>query len=379
MASYLETEVEGMGFKINSDWLTGVETSGTMNDCIKLNLNIRTGNQVLYLLEEFKAADATELYNHLVNMPWEEWINENGYICITSNVTNPTIDNELFANVKCKDAIVDRISSKKMVRPDSGPERNCTVVHLHWKEDEVSIYMDSSGETLAKHGYRKIPGLAPMQENLAAAVIMATGWKADSHFVNPMCGSGTLAIEAAMMGLNRFPGLLRTNYGFMHVKGYDDSVYLAERNLLHEKSKKTLDFKIIASDISETAIEAARKNAEVAGVAHLINFDICDFSETNIPEGKGIVVFNPEYGERLGEFDHLEIVYKGMGDFMKQRCKGYYGYILTASPNLAKKVGLAAKRKIPFYNSVLDCRLLEYELYDGTRRKVVGEELSPES
>lgn len=369
MSSYLSEEVHGLGFTVTEHWSTGVSIEGSLNDCIKLNMNIRTGNQVLWLWSEAVATNADDLYKHALQLNWEDLLDVDGYISITSNVQNDTIDNNLYANVKLKDAIVDRFREKTEMRPNSGPERNKTVVHLFWKDSEASIYLDTSGETLSKHQYRKQPGLAPMQENLAAATIMATKWDRNSNFVNPMCGSGTLAIEAAMMALNRIPGLLRSNYGFMHIKGFDEEYYEQLRREARLAVKKTIDFEIIASDLDPIALHAAKSNAKTAGVDLHITFRKEDFRETPCPSGKGVVMFNPEYGERLGEYEELETIYKAMGDYLKKEAKGYFGYIFTASPNLAKKVGLKAERKIEFFNSKLECRLLEYELYDGTRRE----------
>ena len=255
------------------------------------------------------------------------------------------------------------------MRPNSGSDANKTVIHLYWKDSEADIFIDTSGETLAKHGYRKIPGKAPMLEALAASTIMSTQWDQKSPFVNPMCGSGTLAIEAALLATNRRPGLYRMNYGFMHIIGYDEQVFFAERRILKDQVVKNPDFQIIATDLSADAIEVSQRNAKTAGVDGLIQFEVCDFADTQVPQsGKGVVVFNPEYGERLGVHSKLEETYKRMGDFMKKECKGYFGYIFTGNPDLAKKIGLKADRKIEFYNGKLDCRMLEYELYDGSRR-----------
>ena len=208
-----------------------------------------------------------------------------------------------------------------------------------------------------------------MLEALATSVIMATNWDKNSTFINPMCGSGTLAIEAALLATDKSPGFFRMNYGFMHLMGYDEQVFFQERRKLKDKGRKELNFKIIATDISADAIEVSRKNAKTAGVEHLIDFAVCDFAETEVPELPGVVVFNPEYGERLGTHSKLEATYKRVGDFMKQQCKGYRGYIFTGNPDLAKKIGLSAKRRIEFYNGKLDCRLLEYELYEGSKRE----------
>lgn len=368
MSKYLSEEVHSLGYTIMEEWSTGVAIEGSLNDCIRLNMNIRTGNQVLWEISDGMAKNANELYEHALKLPWENIIDVDGYLCITSNVQNSTIDNNLFANVKLKDAIVDRFRHKTDKRPNSGPERNKTVIHLFWKDDQVNIYIDTSGETLSKHQYRKQPGLAPMQENLAAATIMASKWDRKSNFINPMCGSGTIAIEAAMIALNRIPGLLRSNYGFMHVLGYDEEYYEGLRKEARLSVKKSIDFQIIASDLDPIALHAAKSNAKTAGVDQHITFRLEDFRETPCPDGKGVVMFNPEYGERLGDYEELEQIYKAMGDYMKKEAKGYFGYIFTASPNLAKKVGLKAERKIEFFNSKLECRLLEYELYDGSRR-----------
>jgi len=154
----------------------------------------------------------------------------------------------------------------------------------------------------------------------------------------------------------------------MHIMGYDEQVFFVERRKLKDKSKKETGFKIIATDISDDAIDIAQKNAKTAGVEHLIDFAVCDFADTEVPAEAGIVMFNPEYGERLGVHTKLEITYKRIGDFLKQKCLGYRGYVFTGNPDLAKKIGLRAARKIEFYNGKLDCRLFEYELYEGTKR-----------
>jgi len=255
------------------------------------------------------------------------------------------------------------------MRPDSGPDKNRTVIYIYWKDNHVSVYLDTSGESLSKHGYRKIPFLAPMQESLASALILSSKWDKNSHFINPMCGSGTLAIEAALIAADRANGLLRTNYGFMHIKGYDETVYQQERKKAKEKVKRKLPFKIVATDNAPKAIEAAKQNAMTAGVDHLIEFNVCDFAETEIPDGNGVVIINPPYGDRIGEEDELEFMYTGIGDFFKRKCKGYIGYVFTGNPSLAKKIGLKTKRRMEFYNAKIECRLLEFELYEGSRKK----------
>ena len=368
LSSYLAKEVEELGFCVDKVFPTGLSLEGNLNDCIKLNLNLCCASQALYQLKEFEANDPDALYANLIDFPWEKILPGNGYFSITSNVNTPSINNSMYANLRVKDAIVDRIREKNGKRPLTGAALLGAVIHLYWKNKEACVFIDSSGNSLGRHGYRKIPGAAPMLEALASAAIYATGWDKASPFVNPMCGSGTLAIEAAMMATKRKPGLFRSNYAFMHLKGYEEKIYQREREQLERQIISRPGLRIIATDHSKPAIENAKKNAVAAGVFDLIQFSICDFAETPVPKGlEGIVFLNPEYGERLGNPDRLEDTYKRIGDFLKKECGGYLGYVFTGNLELAKKIGLKAKRRIEFFTSVIDCRLLEYELYSGTR------------
>jgi putative N6-adenine-specific DNA methylase len=367
LAPYLAKEVQELGFEPEETFVTGVSLIGTLNDCIRLNLNLRCASQVLYSLGQFDAENADDIYENVVRYPWEDLLK--GYFSVTSNVMNDTINNSMYANLRVKDAIVDRIREATGNRPATGSELSGAVIHLFWKNETAEVFIDTSGDSLARHGYRKIPGKAPMLEALAAATILATNWDRQSPFVNPMCGSGTLAIEAALIATNQRPGLFRTNYAFMHLEGYDETVYENEMSQLDKQIKDLDGLQIIATDYDAQAIENAKKNAVAAGVAKMIEFRKCDFADTEVPQGTGgIMMINPEYGERLGEQTELESTYARIGDFMKQKCKGYHGYIFTGNMELAKKIGLKAKRRIEFYNSKIDCRLLEYELYEGSRK-----------
>ncbi len=377
LAPYVAQEVAELGFTVEEVFVTGVRLHATINDCIKLNLNLRCASQVLYSLKHFDAVNADDVYKNLVSYPWETIIPDKGYFSVTSNVLNDTINNNMFANLRVKDAIVDRMREKTGTRPSTGAELTGAVIHLFWKNDQAEVFVDTSGDSLGRHGYRKIPGRAPMLEALASATILATRWDRVSPFVNPMCGSGTVAIEAALIATNTRPGLFRLNYAFMHLKGYDEQVYHDEMARLDKQIIDIPGLKIIATDYSEVAIGNARKNALAAGVADLITFAVCDFEATEVPEGgKGVMFMNPEYGERLGNETELEATYARIGDFMKKKCGGYFGYIFTGNLELAKKIGLKAKRRIEFYTSIIDCRLMEYELYEGSRR-MVREETPP--
>ena len=364
---FLKEEILSLGLPVLAQNVAGVETEGTMEDAMRLNLFLRTGQRVLFLISKLRARNPDELYTGLSRIAWEEMISPEEYLCVTSAVDNPTVRDSRFANQRCKDAIVDRIKRKLGRRPDSGPQRGRAVVDLYWKGDLCLVYLDTSGEPLYRRGYRKIPLQAPMQETLAAAVVLATGWRGGGNFINPMCGSGTLAIEAALIALSRAPGLLRGNFGFMHFKGFNENSWKA---ILRQASRgrKSWEGKLVATDVNPEAIRASRQNAAAAGVETLIDFSVGDFSETPIPEGGGVVILNPEYGERMGKIEELAETYERIGDFFKKKCQGYKGYIFTGNPGLAKKVGLKAGRRVPFFNGAIECRLLEYDLYEGSRR-----------
>jgi putative N6-adenine-specific DNA methylase len=314
------------------------------------------------------------LYSETTSLPWEQIISPAEYVCVIGRIETPTIENTMFANLKIKDAIVDRIMQKTGARPNSGKERGNVVVQAYWKNDKCWIYLNTSGQKVSDRNYRKIPCAAPLRESLAAAIILTTGYDGSQPLICPMCGSGTLAIEGALIASHRVPGLMRSNYAFMHTLLYDEPAWQQMRTEAGKQSKKRgkAEFKparIIATDNNPEAVRSAQRNAMTAGVDHLIDFKVCDFAETPIePEADGIIVMNPEYGMRLGELKELEETYGRIGDFFKQKCAGYTGYIFTGNAQLGKKVGLRTSRKIPFYNANIECRLLKYEMYRGTRK-----------
>ena len=366
---YLKQELGSLGLRWTGESSGGVSLPGGMREAMFLNLHLRIAHHVFILLGEFRASNTDELYLGVCKVRWEDYIPEDGYVCVYSIVDTPEVNDSRFVNLKCKDAIVDRIRDKSGKRPDSGPARDRTVVHLYWKGERCSIYLDTSGETLAKRSYRKVPLEAPMKENLAAAVVLASGFAPGTHFINPMCGSGTLAIEAALLALRHASGALRENFGFMHVRGFDRRLWEGMKREAHGMEREAVGGKIIATDIDRAAVEAARVNARNAGVDRFIEIFACDFRETPIPEGTGVVVLNPEYGVRMGKESRLEEVYTGIGDFFKAKCSGYRGYVFSGNLDLLKRVGLRTSKRLTFHNGEIECRLHEYDLYLGTKRQ----------
>lgn len=364
----LAREVSGLGMAVLRETRSAVETEGTLSDAMRLNLCLRTGHRVLIFLKEFPASSPEELYDRVKEIPWEDFLDEEGYFTVTSTLSDAPVGDSRFANLKCKDAVADRMTLRRGRRPDSGSRRSGAVVHLRWTGGTGEIFLDTSGEPLSRRSYRRIPLAAPMQETLAAAVVLTTNWTGQDHLVNPMCGSGTLAIEAALIGMDRAPGLLRNRFAFMHLREFRKEVWASIRREASGRKKK-LTGRIIATDIDPSAVEAARKNAATAGVEHLLETGVCEFAETEIPPERGVVILNPGYGERLGDIPGLETVYAAIGDFFKNKCQGYRGYVFTGNTGLAKRIGLKTSRRIPFYNGPIECRLLEFELYSGSRRR----------
>lgn len=368
LAGLLGEELKALGFAIESTDSTGVEVKGRMADAMRITLLSRTAYHVLQRFGDIYAKDVETIYQSALGLPWERVIPADGYVSVVS-ATRPGPDrNTMFINMRLKDAIVDRLNKVHGRRPDSGPSIDRTVVHIYWGEDKCRISLDLAGRKLSDRGYRQIPCRAPMRETIAAGVLMEAGYGGSRPLVIPMCGSGTLAIEGALLATGRAPGLLRANFGLKHLCTFDEKAWdderLAAKKLRHKKNPAL----IIASDIDPDAVQASRRNAITAGVDHLIEFHTCDFADTPMPDTPGTIILHGEYGQRLGSETDLPGTYRRMGDFLKQSCAGWNAHIFTAR-ELAGEIGLKASRRVPFENGSIDCRLLRFELYAGTRER----------
>ena len=364
--SVLADEVRALGLPVRATFDTAVESEGVWADGLRLCLELRTAHRILLGWRPFQANSPEELYRSLTALPWEDILFPDGYVCITSFADHPSIRDPRFATLKIKDALVDRMVKACGRRPDSGPDREHAVVHVHWEGGRGHVYFDLSGQPLNRRGYRLEPMGAPMIETLAAACVLHSPFRGDGAFVNPMCGSGTLAIEAALLATQRAPALTRRNFGFMHLRPFREVEW---KNLRKDAQAgiRPAPARILASDHNPDAVAAARRNAEAAGVLNDITFSTCDFRETELPPPPGVVMLNPEYGHRMGDETDLAADYKALGDFLKQKANGYWGYVFTGNLRLAKSVGLRSKRRLTLFNAQLECRLLEFELYAGTR------------
>ena len=382
LSQWTEKEVRKLGYETVEVTENTVVVRGDMRDVMKLNLQLRTAHRVLVPLLRTTCRNIRDLYESVKSIDWENLLEADGYFSVSSIVHNYTIRDTRIPSLYTKDAIVDRMREKCQRRPDSGGENRGAAVFVYWEKDEAIIYLDTSGEPLSKRGYRKIPGSAPMQETLAAACIMAMGWDARKPFLSPMCGSGTPAIEAVMMAMNKAPGSLKGHFAFQSIKGYasiipgESAPRVAPRQrtgaspeqiwkeivLEAKDQEKTTNLpKIVATDISPEAVENAHSNAIAAGVAPYIEFKACDFADTPIPQEVGSIFFNPEYGIRLGDPKELAPVYERIGTFLNEKCPGWTGALITGNPDLSKLVNLYYRNRVPFFNGPIDCRLFIYE------------------
>ena len=395
LSRWTEVEVREMGYEPVEVTENTVVVRGAMRDVMRLNLWLRTAHRVLVPLLRTTCRNIRDLYEAVRSIDWENHLEPDGYFSVSSIVHNLTVRDTRIPSLYTKDAIADRMREKCQRRPDSGGENRGAAVFVYWEKNEAIVYLDTSGEPLSKRGYRRIPGSAPMQETLAAACIMATGWDRKSPFLSPMCGSGTPAIEAVLMAMNRAPGALKGHFAFQSLKGYaniipgESAPNVAPRQrtgaspeqiwkeiVLEAKARETTDSlpRIVATDISPEAVENAHTNAIAAGVAPYIEFAACDFADTPVPESSGVVFFNPEYGIRLGDPAELAPIYERIGTFLNEKCRGWTGALITGNPDLARLVNLYYKTRIPFYNGPIDCRLFLYEGCELKGQNVNGHE-----
>ena len=375
LSPWLAQEIEALGYDVEAKDHTGVELKGRLEDAMKLVLNLRTAYHVLQRFGDIYANDPDELYEKASGLPWERVNPGRGYVSVISALPKNSQHNSMFVNMRLKDAIVDRLNRVHGYRPDSGPDTSRTVVHLYWNGDHGRISLDMAGRKLSDRGYRKIPMIAPMRESIAAAVLLEAGYNGSQPLVVPMCGSGTIAIEAALIASGRPPGLLRSNFGLMHLDTFDSSLWEDQRRIAKSIRNKTQPAPIIVSDINPMAVDAARKNAITAGVDHLLDFHVCDFADSPMPPARtepGIIILHGEYGERLGDRDELEATYRRVGDYLKQECGGWDSYVFTDREH-AGSIGLKTAKRTTFEHGGMDCRLLQYEVYAGTRKPTTPE------
>jgi putative N6-adenine-specific DNA methylase len=343
--------------------------SGDTRMLYKANYCLRTALRILIPIDSYKIHSANDLYQRGCNFRWEELFDVKQTFAIQSTVFSDLFNNSMFASLKLKDAIADRFRYKFGERPNVDSKDPDVLINLHISNGYCTISLDSSGESLHKRGYRLAQNEAPINEVLAAALLQYSNWDRKSALIDPMCGSGTIAIEAAMLANGIYPGMVRKSFGFMNWINFDAKLF--QRVEQEAKDGITDSVKILASDISRRNIDIARKNAEEAGVANLIDFQVADFLTLEPAVDKPFLLFNPPYGERLSTEDTN--FYTMIGDRLKQHYTDAIVWIISTSECL-KSIGLRPSRKIPLLNGSLECSFRKYELYSGSKR---GDSVKP--
>jgi 23S rRNA (guanine2445-N2)-methyltransferase / 23S rRNA (guanine2069-N7)-methyltransferase len=367
MESLLVQELEQIGAQSVRLVRAGAHFQGKLEIGMRACLWSRVASRILLPLKSFRAENPDQLYTGVRSIHWTDHLTCQDTLSVDFSTSHSKITHSHFGALKVKDAVVDQFRTLQGERPSVDPHRPSVRINVYLFKDEATVSLDLSGESLHRRGYRMEGVPAPLKENLGAALLKTAGWPKDPScaFLDPMCGSGTLPIEAAWMAANRAPGLTRDYFGFLGWQGHVPALWrrlLEEARDLEVRDRKKLP-KIVGYDQDFRVVRVALENVERAGLRGVVHIEKRELSSAERIAENGIFLVNPPYGERLGEVEALKPLYKTMGDILKQRFKGWGGYIFTGSSDLAKSVGLKAARRHVLFNGPIECRLLQYDLY----------------
>jgi putative N6-adenine-specific DNA methylase len=366
----LATELRNIGATDVEVHNRAVSFTGDLRIMYKANLWLRTALKVLLPIEKFRAKNETQLYDGIKKIKWDDYLDKEGRFVIRTSLKSDFFNHSQYVSLKSKDAIADQFRDKYGIRPSVDLTHPDLSIDIHINKDEVTVSLDSSAESLHRRGYRTDSTLAPINEVTAAGMILLTGWNGEGNYVDPMCGSGTLLIEAAMIAKNMPPNLNRAQFGFERWKNYDPTLFAQVREEAVAAIRES-KASIFGSDKTFKAIEISRENITRAGLDEDIKVSNKRFEEVKGPEGGGIMIINPPYGERL-PIEEIGAFYKMMGDQMKKEFNGYDVWVISSNIPALKMTGLAPSKKIMLYNGALECRFHKFEIYKGTRREKVN-------
>ena len=341
----------------------GVAFSGELSDGYRACLWLRSASRVLRILAEFPCSSNDELYGGVRTIDWVKYLRPEMTLAVDSVLRDSILTHSGFVALKSKDAIVDSMRDHFGQRPNVDTKSPDLRVNVHLVKNRCSVSLDMAGEPLDRRGYRLDRNKAPLRENLAAACVAFSGWKGETPLYDPMCGSGTILLEGALIASRTAPGLLRERFGFQAWPDHDPTIWSSMLKEARELRLRELPVKLLGYDRSPGSIDMARQNAGRAGVDRLVTFTPAEFASFAPQQSPAMIIFNPPYGERMGEMEELIPLYRTMGDVLKQRCSGSTAFILCGNSELAKHVGLKATRRIPIWNGPIECRLLKYEMY----------------
>lgn len=363
----LEKELQFLGAKNITPFKRGVAFTGDLGFLYKCNLCLRTALKILVPIANFKADNEHSFYDEIKKLEWENLMNCNDTLMVEAVANSDFFTHSLYLSQKTKDGIVDRFKElNDGKRPDVDLLTPTLKIYVHVFKDEVNISIDSSGEPLYKRGYRSDINVAPMKEVLAAGLVKLTGWSAHQILIDGMCGSATIAIEAALIANNIPPGYFRNDFGFMRWHNFDEKLYDTVFEASINKIKNG-EPHIIANELSEITLEKAGKNIVNAKVDDVITLNHQSFFDFMPPKKPGVVILNPPYGERMSNME-IKDLYKQIGNKLKKDFGGYTAWIITSSEEGFKSIGLRPSRRIHVFNGALECRFLKFELYDGSKK-----------
>ncbi len=356
-------ELERLGAKDVRPDFTGVHFVGDSALLYRVNLWARTIFRVLVTLREFPCPDADRLYEEVQNIDWEQYLQPHNTLAVNATGGNDKLNHTHFTALKVKNAIIDQQRNQFGQRSSVDTQNPDVLINVHIHQDRCILSLDSSGTSLHRRGYRPAVGLAPLKETLAAALLDMAEWEPSLPFLDPLCGSGTLPLEASLKALKIAPGVFRMQFAFERWPDFDEALW--EQLLKEAENSEISELKvpIVGSDRDSDILNQARINAQQCGLADKVKFTQTELSQVEAPADSGVIICNPPYGERLGDAKELGDFYKLLGDVFKQRFKGWTAFVLTGNKELAKRVGLKASRRIPVYNGAIACTLLKYELY----------------
>jgi len=347
--------------------IRSVSFTGDKGFMYKCNLALRTAIKILKPLKTFRIANEQELYDNVYKIPWEDYMSENGTLAINATVHSEKFTHSQYIALKTKDAIVDRFRNIKGTRPNVDLRFPDLKINIHIDRLTCTVSFDSSGESLHKRGYKTATNIAPINEVLAAGLVMLSGWDGQCDFMDPMCGSGTILIEAAMIACNIPPNLMRKEFAFERWQDWDVELFeKIEESLL----SKTRDFhhKMVGYDKSPSAVDKAKDNIKNAHLDEFIKIQHEDFFKTRKGGDEHLhMVFNPPYGERL-ESLNVEEFYGDIGTTLKHGYPGTHAWLITSNMEGLKHVGLRPSRKIKVFNGKLEARFVKYEMYEGSKK-----------
>ncbi len=356
-------ELERLGAKEVRPDFTGVHFVGDTALLYRVNLWARTIFRVLVTLREFPCPDADRLYQEVQKIDWEQYLQSDSTLAVNATGGNRQLNHTHFTALQVKNAIVDQQRRQSGERSSVDTENPDVLINVHIYQDRCTLSLDSSGTSLHRRGYRPAMGIAPLKETLAAALLEMAQWEPSLPFLDPLCGSGTLPLEASLKALNIAPGLFREQFAFENWLDFDQELWDEVLKEANDSEISELKAPIFGSDRDPDILDQARINAQQCGVADQVTFTETELSQLEAPADCGVIICNPPYGERLGDASELGDFYKLLGDVFKQRFKGWTAFVLTGNKELAKRVGLKAARRIPVYNGSIACTLLKYELY----------------